>query len=841
VECSFCGYINDKASRFCNGCGQALDNSNNANPSVSNYKTYIPQAPIAYRIAAPDGKLDSKGSTLMIHPDGTVVNGKYALYYLTAGGMGAVYLSREINTEEWYIIKEAASSDRDEQLKLMVALTQEREALIRLHHQSIVKSYDLFIDGGACYLVLEYIDGKVLEHIIQETMPDFLPEETVVNWGIQIADILDYLHNQTPPMIYRDLKPDNIMVNKEGQVKVIDFGATRLYKEGKERDTRQIGTAGFAAPEQYGSGQTDCRSDIYSLGATMHYLLTNRYPGDMPFVFPLVRSINPGVSDRIDMIIQKAVQPDMKNRFSTANDIKLALMGEDGERCPICSTVNKKGFKFCKRCGKKTSETPKKPSEIKIDPSYIKKPESKPLEPSEMPFMSQKGNRKIYDFSTKDHIEDLSPPEHQYLGGGAYHNLPEKTRFKDSFLSDMPVKEFEAPLNTIVNEKTENKTNYSCVEPFIFKNGKKASDVRELIDLCRKHPEEGKYHLRKNEFTPWLVSLGIPDYGLEEIIIEEFPEYDLLYFCSIVMEFLEDMKLKKELPYIDIEGIKKLAKKHNLLNLLKEHPPFTIDETVQKEDYILEEKPSEVIDLPGIIINEKDNSEMILIPAGNFIMGKQGGEDNPRHTVYLEAYYIDRYPVTNLQYEKFEKETRYQTEGDWRKYYSSGTTLYPATCLTWKDAFSYLEWAGKRLPTEAEWEKAAAGEKGRLFPWGDTWDPNKCNNVNINRKDIIARMMNIDNNRGIIPVGSIPDGASPYGVEDIAGNIWEWCQDWYEKDYYSKCPPSNPMGPATGKYKVARGGSWKGNWPYFFECSFRRWTSPQDRITFCGFRGVKDV
>jgi formylglycine-generating enzyme required for sulfatase activity/tRNA A-37 threonylcarbamoyl transferase component Bud32 len=818
VECNFCGNINDQASRFCNSCGKPLNRSTtNSTGNINPFKTVVPSSSIfSNRIPAPDGKIDSKGVTLMVHPDGTLINNKYSLYYLTAGGMGAIYMAQDVNDNEWYIIKEAASTDREEQLKLMVYLTQEREALIRLKHPSIVKAYELFIESGDCYLVLEYIDGRVMEHIIEEHMPEFLPEEAVLNWAIQIADVLDYLHNQDPPIIYRDLKPDNIMVNREGNIKVIDFGATRVYKEGKERDTKAIGTAGFAAPEQYGSGQTEARSDIYSLGATMHYLLTNRYPGEMPFVFPLARSLNPSISDRIDLIIQKAVQPDIKNRFASAMEMKTALLGEDGQKCNVCLTINKKGYKFCKKCGKKPSDPGKnKITESTLDLSKITRTETARIKTS--------------DYNTN--IQELPAVAKTGSSEAMRMKIPETRDYSKS--SDLPLADHsyrEEPLLMKESYKTDE------FKAFTFRNGSRAYDINELIDLCRKYPEEGRLHLQNFEFTPWLFSLGIPDYALEETILEVYPpEYDLVCFCAVVSEFLEHMKLKKVLPDMDEEELVRIAKKHNLTSLLPEsHGENYIEKT--------DEEPATVTRvLPEIIKNEIDQSEMILIPAGNFLMGKQGGEDNPRHKVYLDNYYIDKYPVTNLQYEKFTKETKYKTEGDWGKYYSSGAGDYPVTCLTWNDACAYLKWSGKRLPTEAEWEKAAAGPEGQLYPWGDKWDPNKCNNLNVTRNDLIGRMMNIENNRGTIPVGAIPEGTSIYGVEDMAGNVWEWCYDWYEKGYYTKSSPSNPQGPSTGKYKVARGGSWKANYDYFFQCPFRRWTSPQDRITFCSFRGVKDI
>lgn len=831
MQCSFCGQKNDTHSRFCSGCGQPL--SQISNPSQvtteSPFKTAVTPGFPSTRIPSPDGKLDSQGSTIMVHPDGTIVNNRYALYYLTAGGMGAVYLARDINTEEMFIIKEAVSSSSENQLKLIIFLTQEREALIRLKHPAIVQAHDFFIDGGACYLVLEYVDGDVMEHVIQQKMPEFMDEETALAWAIQIADVLDYLHNQDPPIIYRDLKPDNLMVDRENNIKVIDFGATRVYKEGRDRDTRAIGTAGFAAPEQYGSSQTDCRSDIYSLGATMHYLLTNRYPGDMPFVFPLVRSINPGVSDRIDMIIQKAVQPDMKHRYSSALEMKTALIGEDGEKCYFCSSLNRKDYKFCKKCGKKPSSLPKPPSapdnDIKISQEKVQSPEKPELEKpqkakSEIRSVSRKSLKKGDSEESGDFLRTTIPlsshhTTHDEALIAEYKRQKSMEKDREKRKSETQVIEQEI----ITKEEILPEIKYET-EPFIFKNGKNAYDIYELIELCRRYPEEGKYHLRRLEFTPWFQTFGIPDYGLEEIITQEFPEYDLVYFCAVVLEYIEDMKLKKELPYLDERELEDIAKKHKLLTIFK--------------------------DLPALIVNTADQSEMLLIPQGEFLMGKEKGHDNEKHTVYLDAYYIDKFPITNLQYERFTRETRYKSEGDWKRYYTTGMAYYPVTCVTWKDASSYLKWSGKRLPTEAEWEKAARGTDGRLFPWGNKWENDRCNNLLLNKRELLSLMCNMEEGRGTIPVGSTPEGKSPYGVEDMAGNVNEWCHDWYDQSYYQKSPAGNPQGPPGGKFKVNRGGSWRGGsfkseHIYFFECSFRSYNKPNDRIGFYGFRGVKDI
>jgi formylglycine-generating enzyme required for sulfatase activity len=189
---------------------------------------------------------------------------------------------------------------------------------------------------------------------------------------------------------------------------------------------------------------------------------------------------------------------------------------------------------------------------------------------------------------------------------------------------------------------------------------------------------------------------------------------------------------------------------------------------------------------------------MVEIPAGEFTMGNDVGDDDekPAHTVTLEAFEMDMFEVTNADFARFVEETGYQTEAEkagesgWRAY-AEGKDNYPVVKVTWNDADAYCQWAGKRLPTEAEWEKAAKGPEGFLYPWGNEWDPAKTN----------AKESGF---RGTVAVGSFPEGASPYGVFDMAGNVWEWTADWYQP-----YPGSTYQSAYFGeKFKVTRGGGW---------------------------------
>lgn len=184
---------------------------------------------------------------------------------------------------------------------------------------------------------------------------------------------------------------------------------------------------------------------------------------------------------------------------------------------------------------------------------------------------------------------------------------------------------------------------------------------------------------------------------------------------------------------------------------------------------------------------------MVFVPAGTFPMGvskPQPDDEGPQHDVYLEAFWIDRYEVTNAQYRRCVVADACPEPKDLRYYQDPAYADHPVVYVTWYDARDYCHWAGKRLPTEAEWEKAARGSDGRLYPWGDKL-----------RRD----WLNADNRVGeTSPVGSYPAGASPYGAYDMAGNVWEWVSDWY-----GPYPGSTVQSDLFGeKYKVVRGGSW---------------------------------
>jgi formylglycine-generating enzyme required for sulfatase activity len=253
------------------------------------------------------------------------------------------------------------------------------------------------------------------------------------------------------------------------------------------------------------------------------------------------------------------------------------------------------------------------------------------------------------------------------------------------------------------------------------------------------------------------------------------------------------------------------------------------------------QEPSKVIKAPTetpdlLVIDSPFHLDMVRVPAGEFLMGSDPAKDNkaqineqPQHSVHVSEFYISKYDVTNEQFRVFSRATHRK----WR--ISAGKGNHPVVDVSWRDAIAFCKWLSKvtgremHLPTEAEWEKAARGTDGRLYPWGNKWDGRKLNS----------------NNRigDTTPVGKYsPTGDSPYGVTDMAGNVWQWTADWYNNNEYkehveSDSPIKDPTGPSKGDFRVLRGGAWN-NDPDDMRCSFRLRRDPYERFDYIGFRLV---
>jgi formylglycine-generating enzyme required for sulfatase activity len=233
---------------------------------------------------------------------------------------------------------------------------------------------------------------------------------------------------------------------------------------------------------------------------------------------------------------------------------------------------------------------------------------------------------------------------------------------------------------------------------------------------------------------------------------------------------------------------------------------------------------------------QADDAPMALVPAGEFWMGVDGmiglDDERPRHRVWLDAFSMDLYEVTVSRYARFLGATDRPVPWMWE---TANMVLHgdrPVIGVDWADAEAFCQWAGKRLPTEAEWEKAARGTDERHYPWGNATPTSNLANFAVGAR--------FSYSQALMPVGSYEKGKSPYEIYDLAGNVWEWVQDWYSGSYYEHSPERNPMGPEEGQFKVLRGGSWS-DLPKYLLSYGRFKLLPTTRNSYIGFRCAKSV
>ncbi|GAC1308200.1 MAG: hypothetical protein NVSMB27_45900 [Ktedonobacteraceae bacterium] len=265
LYCSVCGALNEEGVSLCFACNHTL---------------HISHAPLSAHLAV-----------------NTLFKGRYQIISkIGAGGFGAVYKATDIHSKDHtFAIKEVSLRGLRPQAVIEATETFQKEVslLSQLKHPNLPRLYDAFNEPEHWYMVMDFIEGETLEKYQERVQDRRLLLSEVFHIGIQLCTVLDYLHTQQPPIIFRDLKPANILRTPQGQVYLIDFGIARYFKQGQAKDTTALGSPGYAAPEQYGRAQTTPRADIYSLGVVLHQLLTTRDPSDAPFRFLPLRPKSP--------------------------------------------------------------------------------------------------------------------------------------------------------------------------------------------------------------------------------------------------------------------------------------------------------------------------------------------------------------------------------------------------------------------------------------------------------------------------------------------------------------------------------------------------------------------
>lgn len=256
---------------------------------------------------------------------GELLSGRYRiLRKVGQGGMSVVYLAEdEIENRQW-AVKEVRREGVQDFRVVEQGLVTETNMLKRLNHPNLPRIVDIIENEERFLIIMDYIEGVSLKDKL--AAEGAMPQRDVIRWGQQLCDVLGYLHSQTPPIIYRDLKPANIMLEPGGDIKLIDFGTAREYKTGNQEDTVNIGTVGYAAPEQYGGrGQSDARTDIYCLGVTLYQLVTGKNPCEPPYLLVPIQQWDPALSEILEDIILKCTEFEPEDRYQSCSEVYEAL------------------------------------------------------------------------------------------------------------------------------------------------------------------------------------------------------------------------------------------------------------------------------------------------------------------------------------------------------------------------------------------------------------------------------------------------------------------------------------------------------------------------------------
>ncbi len=645
------------------------------------------------------------------------------LKLLGGGGFGVVYLARDTDLKRLVVLKMlhphlAAQPD------MVRRFVQEARAMARLDHVNIVRINQVKNDAQQPFFEMEYIEGQTLAKYRASQVFSLRQVIPIIK---QIAAALDAAHQQK--IIHRDVKPDNVLVKPNGQLKLTDFGIIKLLEstETLHPSTQGIiGTPSYMAPEQADLSRRQeigpgC--DIYALGVVTYELLT----GHLPFKGtsyhtilgahvtqppPDPRTFNPFLTESTAQVLLKVLAKQPANRYLSATAFVNAL-------------------------------------------------------------------------------------ELEAASGGAGHQSRISSLSRDGASQVAPA---SAPLV----EPTEN----------------------SVATISDKTAHTVSQPLAPQKQIAWPMAIGLGSVIMIIILIAVFAR-PLIFDTpdsaepAIVIASTEAPAKQTKSPAKPTEGLASLT-----------------------------EVPANPTDVPpasmstlgiGSTMQGQDGMTLLYVPEGEFLRGSKDndpdGLDNekPQRSIFLDAFWIDQTEVTNEMFARFVDDTGHQTKAEeagwgyafteetwevtdgaeWRHPQGPNSSIegleqHPVVQVSWNDAKTYCEWTGRRLPTEAEWEKAARGTDSRSYSWGNE-EPasNLVNFCDKNCSNPNSKIDSLDDGYEFTaPVGTYPDGASPYGALDMTGNVWEWNADWYAESYYKDAPEQNPQGPDTGEQRVLRGGSW---------------------------------
>jgi iron(II)-dependent oxidoreductase len=726
-------------------------------------------------------------------PGGDQIGPYELLDEIGAGGFGRVYRARHVQLDEIRAIKLATDPELARQLR------KEGRVLSRLRHPRIVLVYDMDVEHDPPYIVMEYVEGGDLRQKLEQGP---LPVEDALWIMLDVLEALEHAHSEG--VIHRDIKPSNILLDRDGRAKVSDFGLGRIVEEasmswGRVQSMRSgsgevSGTLKYMSPEQLDPSllkgeELDGRSDLYSLGLVFYEMLTGEFPAG---VWDPPSQVRTEVPASLDEVVRRVLAGRRERRHGSAAEVagELRVVLDAGEA------------------------------------------DRRQREEEERRQAEKARSREEEETRRQERIRQLTGQARQLHEASEYEEA--KARWQevialggDEETAKAAIAGTEAALARTEADRRQKEEQEQ--------KARDAEQRRVEIQRCVQEAElayaQGEH---RQAIAAWQQVLR-----LDAEHVDAPKRIDdaqrRLHECEVTRRRRKRAGARLWWRRVGVRAIGAgLAVALAAVGLAVLHSQLATGTSSPQSAHGKDRSPPTGARKGQVWVSPKDGKEMVYVPAGEFLMGSRDDEapewECPQRKVYLDAFWIDKTEVTNAEYRKFAEARDHRNPQHWDDP-EFNQPQQPVVGVRWADATAYAGWAGKRLPTEAEWEKAARGSDGRRYPWGNE-EPgsSRCNLSGSG--DGYATVT--------APVGSFPSGASPYGCLDMAGNVWEWCADRHDSNYYKYGPTRNPKGPDSGTAWVIRGGSW-GDISRNVRCANRIFDLPGTGQEFTGFRCARDA